>query len=277
MLPIRLISRICYDHVAFSRLFAAFSTHAMNTQCYQGALNNGCSDNNGKIVGVIHEMWVIDGESHSAFQSGNRELLIARGDDLQERKKLLVKDADAIIVLPGGPGTWDELMEMACAKNLGLMDLPIVCVNVDGYYDSLGQMFHRGNQDGLIKLMPHEIFRFESTSVAAIKFIELDIFLKQRRAKQVCRKRPILQSQASMIGDAMGYLSNLMTKGGQLQTTHSFSVGDNTVSSLENDGNSRKVSRKFSLEPSFASSLFTFAAGVLAGLGIAMKTSSRKT
>ena len=220
-------------------------------------------------------MWVIDGESHSAFQSGNRELLIARGDDLQERKKLLVKDADALIVLPGGPGTWDELMEMACAKNLGLMDLPIVCVNVDGYYDSLGQMFHRGNQDGLIKLMPHEIFRFESTSIAAVKFIELETFSKKRRAKLVHRKRPILQSQASMIGDAMGYLSNLMTKGGQLQTTHSFSVGDDTDSSSEN-GNSRKVPRKFSLGPSFLSSLFTFTAGVFAGLGIAMKMSSRK-
>lgn len=31
------------------------------------------------------------------------------GEDLQERKKILVEGADALLVLPGGPGTWDEV------------------------------------------------------------------------------------------------------------------------------------------------------------------------
>ncbi len=58
-----------------------------------GALNNGCLDYDGHVVGVIHEMFVVDGSdwvggSHSVFESGNRELLIARGDDLQQRKKV---------------------------------------------------------------------------------------------------------------------------------------------------------------------------------------------
>jgi predicted Rossmann-fold nucleotide-binding protein len=35
--------------------------------------------------------------------------VIARGNDLQERKRLLVEGADALAVLPGGPGTWDEV------------------------------------------------------------------------------------------------------------------------------------------------------------------------
>jgi hypothetical protein len=66
-------------------------------------------------------------------------------------------------------------MEMACAKNLGLMDLPIV-----GYYDYLGHLFHRGYDDGLVKSMPHEIFRFEYTAAAAVKFIESEILSKKR-------------------------------------------------------------------------------------------------
>lgn len=78
------------------------------------AMNEGCSEHNGNIVGVIHEMFVVDGSdwlegSHSAFAGGKRELLVARGDNLQERKRLLVDGADALIVLPGGPGTWDEV------------------------------------------------------------------------------------------------------------------------------------------------------------------------
>jgi predicted Rossmann-fold nucleotide-binding protein len=87
------------------------------------ATNAGAASGNGHIVGVIHEMWVVDGSdwdaqdagAHDVFQNPAerdgpiRELIVAGGDDLQERKKLLVKDADSLIVLPGGPGTWDEV------------------------------------------------------------------------------------------------------------------------------------------------------------------------
>jgi predicted Rossmann-fold nucleotide-binding protein len=79
------------------------------------AMNQGAHDHNGRIVGVIHEMFVVDGSdwlegSHSVFTNGEKnELLIAKGDNLQERKRLLVDGADALIVLPGGPGTWDEV------------------------------------------------------------------------------------------------------------------------------------------------------------------------
>jgi len=87
------------------------------------AINAGAASGSGHIVGVIHEMWVVDGSdwdvtdggAHNVFQNPAerdgpiRELIVAGGDDLQERKKLLVKDADCLIVLPGGPGTWDEV------------------------------------------------------------------------------------------------------------------------------------------------------------------------
>jgi predicted Rossmann-fold nucleotide-binding protein len=112
------------------------------------ALNDGAVAGNGHLVGVIHEMFLVDngdhvdgqsyvknkgqvqrdGSAHSAFyvdgsskkepskkndQAGPiREILVAGGDDLQERKRLLVKNADALVVLPGGPGTWDEVSRM---------------------------------------------------------------------------------------------------------------------------------------------------------------------
>lgn len=88
------------------------------------ATNAGAASGNGHIVGVIHEMWVVDGSDWDAHDAGAhdvfsknpsertgpvRQLIVAGGDDLQERKKLLVKDASAVVVLPGGPGTWDEV------------------------------------------------------------------------------------------------------------------------------------------------------------------------
>ena len=120
-----------------------------------GSLNDGCNDALGKVVGVIHEMFLLDGAEHfdeSAPNAKNTTLVVARGDDLQERKRLLVERCDGIIVLPGGTGTWDELWEMACQKNLGLFDKPIVCVNVDGFYDDFKSMLVRAEKDTLMRL-----------------------------------------------------------------------------------------------------------------------------
>lgn len=80
-------------------------------------MNEGADAGNGHIVGVIHEMFLVDGNdwlerdggAHSVFdtsrkkQSSNqdggphREILIAGGSDLQERKRLLVEGAEALI------------------------------------------------------------------------------------------------------------------------------------------------------------------------------------
>ena len=84
----------------------------------------------------------------------------------------MVANTDALIVLPGGPGTWDELWEMACARHLNLNQLPIVCVNVDGYYEPFRQMLHRAYADKLIHLPPDEIVRFASGAEDAVRFVE---------------------------------------------------------------------------------------------------------
>ena len=134
------------------------------------SMNEGCHDGNGHIIGVIHEKFIVDGSDwyegshHSVFTHANNEILIARGTDLQERKRLLVENADAVVVLPGGPGTWDELWEMACARHIGFHSMPIVCVNVDGYYDTFKAILARAHEDELLYKHPHEIVHFEETS-----------------------------------------------------------------------------------------------------------------
>lgn len=72
------------------------------------------------------------------------EMIVATGDGLAERKRLLVEGCDCIIALPGGAGTFDELWESVAEVGLGFRNIPIVCVNVDGYYDSFHTMITRG-------------------------------------------------------------------------------------------------------------------------------------
>lgn len=159
------------------------------------AMNDGAVFGNGHIIGVIHEMFLVDGGyfagkpvnfddigTHKAFQNRKkdaegriREICVAGGDDLQERKRLLVQNADALIVLPGGPGTWDEFWEMACARHLGISNLPIVCVNVDSYYEPFRKMLYRAYEDELIKLKPEDIVHFAPTVEEAVRWIEIEV------------------------------------------------------------------------------------------------------
>eukprot|EP00980_Cylindrotheca_fusiformis_P010280 scaffold2288_cov87-Cylindrotheca_fusiformis.AAC.6 len=175
------------------------------------AMNDGAVLGNGHIVGVIHEMFLVDSGyflednngnnnkkvniddvgTHKVFQKQNpndetgaiREILVAGGPDLQERKKLLVENADALVVLPGGPGTWDELWEMACARHLGLVNLPIVCINVDNYYQPFRDMLDRAYNDKLIRLKPSEIVHFSNTVQEAVEWCEVEAAKNSNNSK----------------------------------------------------------------------------------------------
>ncbi|WP_170437924.1 TIGR00730 family Rossman fold protein [Ruegeria arenilitoris] len=58
-------------------------------------------------------------------------------ETMHERKKVMIMNADAVVVLPGGPGSLDELFEALTWRQLGLHDKPILVMNVDGYWDAL--------------------------------------------------------------------------------------------------------------------------------------------
>ena len=56
---------------------------------------------------------------------------------MHERKATICEMADAMVALPGGIGTFEELLECLTWKQLGLHGKPVVILNTDGYYDRL--------------------------------------------------------------------------------------------------------------------------------------------
>jgi hypothetical protein len=58
-------------------------------------------------------------------------------ETMHERKKVMERNSDAIVVLPGGAGTLDEFFEVLTWRQLGLHAKPIVVVNVGGVWDPL--------------------------------------------------------------------------------------------------------------------------------------------
>jgi uncharacterized protein (TIGR00730 family) len=64
-------------------------------------------------------------------------------DDMHQRKRLMLELSDAAVALPGGCGTFEELLEAITWKRLGLFLGPIAIVNVNGFYDPLADLLAR--------------------------------------------------------------------------------------------------------------------------------------
>ena len=58
-------------------------------------------------------------------------------ETMHERKKVMFMNCDAVVVLPGGAGSLDELFEVLTWRQLGLHQKPVILLNTNGYWDPL--------------------------------------------------------------------------------------------------------------------------------------------
>jgi uncharacterized protein (TIGR00730 family) len=58
-------------------------------------------------------------------------------ETMHERKKLMLGNAEAVVALPGGPGTLDELIEVLTWRHLGLHEKPVLLLNTNDYWGPL--------------------------------------------------------------------------------------------------------------------------------------------
>ena len=58
-------------------------------------------------------------------------------ETMHERKKVMYMNSDAIVVLPGGAGTLDELFEVVTWRQIGLHSKPIYLLNTEGYWNPM--------------------------------------------------------------------------------------------------------------------------------------------
>ena len=92
----------------------------------RGALNAG-----GEVVGVIPQFMVDQGWNNP----DSTKTIVTQ--TMHERKATICEISDALVALPGGIGTFEELLECLTWKQLGLHHNPVVILNTDGYYDKL--------------------------------------------------------------------------------------------------------------------------------------------
>lgn len=99
-----------------------------------GHLADGVLAEGGRVIGVLPRFMYEVEWGHR----GLTELVLV--EDMHERKRMMIAEVDAVIALPGGCGTLEELFEAMAWKRLGIYGGPIVMVNTGGFYDKCEEL-----------------------------------------------------------------------------------------------------------------------------------------
>jgi len=91
----------------------------------------------GRVVGVIPDFMV---ERELAYRDAD-ELIVV--NSMRERRRIMEERSAVFVVLPGGFGTLEELIEILVGRMLNRHDKPLIFVNQDGFYDELIAFFDK--------------------------------------------------------------------------------------------------------------------------------------
>ena len=130
------------------------------------AVENGALDAGGVSIGIIPQFMVDNGWLHE----GLTEVIIT--PTMHERKNRMAQMADAVVALPGGTGTFEELFEIITWKMLGLFVKPIIILNTDNYYDPLLDMLDRTAQRHFMNPVFKKLWAVAKTPEEAIKLVD---------------------------------------------------------------------------------------------------------
>lgn len=119
----------------------------------------------GTVTGVIPHFMVEQGWHHQ----GLTELIEV--PDMHERKQRMASLSDAVIALPGGVGTLEELLEIITWKQLGLYQNPIVIYNINGYFDPLLELLRRATEENFMRPVHASLWAVAETAEEAIRLL----------------------------------------------------------------------------------------------------------
>lgn len=145
-----------------------------------GAVADAVLEAKGEAIGVIPYALATKERAHPA---ANMRVV----NTMHERKAMMADLSDAFIALPGGFGTFEELLEIITWGQLGIHQKPIGLLNTAGYYDPLLAMIDRAVDEGFIlpryrnlivvdsdvEALIEKLFRYQSLE-GIVKWIEMD-------------------------------------------------------------------------------------------------------
>lgn len=129
------------------------------------AVSDGTLSAGGTVTGVIPHFMVEQNWCHKGLTE------LVEVDNMHERKQRMADLSDAVIALPGGCGTLEELLEVITWKQLGLYLNPIVILNINGYFDPLLEMFRKAVDEHFMRPQHAGLWAVASTPAEAVELI----------------------------------------------------------------------------------------------------------
>jgi hypothetical protein len=130
-----------------------------------GAICDAVKAHGGKAIGVIPRFMVEKGWLRPGLDE------VIEVETMAERKRIMAEITDAAIALPGGVGTFDELMDIVALKKLGLYLKPVVIVNTQNYYQPLATLLERSVTEHFQDEKFRHVWRLANTPEEAMDFV----------------------------------------------------------------------------------------------------------
>jgi uncharacterized protein (TIGR00730 family) len=130
-----------------------------------GAVANAALNAGAEVIGVLPEILSGKEIAHTALTA--LELV----PTMHERKARMVELADAFLILPGGYGTLDELMEIITWAQLGLHNKPCILINTAGYWNGLLSFLDSTVVAGFLRSENRRLLLVATTAAEAVDFV----------------------------------------------------------------------------------------------------------
>ena len=163
------IDQVYFDAAAqLGRLMAEHHIRLVNGAGSIGlmsAVADAVIANDGEVTGVIPTFMIEQNWHHKGLTE------LVEVESIHERKQLMAKLSDAIIALPGGCGTLEELLAIITWKQLGLYLNPIVILNINGFFEPLLAMLDKAIDQNFMRKEHGEIWTVATTPSQALEQI----------------------------------------------------------------------------------------------------------
>jgi hypothetical protein len=133
-----------------------------------GAVADAALAGGAQVIGVLPE--ILSGSEIAHRRLTRLEMV----PTMHERKARMVKMADAFLMLPGGYGTLDEMMEIVTWKQLRLHAKPCVLINTAGYWNGLLAFLDRAVEAGFLKAENRGLLEVVATAAEAVARVKED-------------------------------------------------------------------------------------------------------
>lgn len=131
-----------------------------------GAIANEILALQGRVVGVIPQFMVDVEWAHPQVN----EMIICQ--TMAQRKEILVQDVEAIVVMAGGVGTFDEMFDALSLKKLGKFKKPIIVLNTNNYFNPIFEILEQSIDQQFMRQEHRNLWEVATNPIQVIDLIK---------------------------------------------------------------------------------------------------------